>query len=111
MQVAGPEVEASDLEPPPQDLTDRLHVLRHAGAIDTTEVATLVVDGRDPVGGLVAGAAALVAVNLQSPMNRGSAKEATDPLDIVRLVIEPATTTSGFARRLSAGAQMTLDEF
>ena len=52
---------------------------------------TLAAEGAPQVRVLVAQPAALVAMKLQSVMNRGIAKESTDLLDIVRLPTDPAT--------------------
>ncbi len=91
VQVDVLEVTDADLEPLPEDPTDRLHVLAHAWAAQTAAPVHLVADDVPLVTALVADPAALVAMKLQSVMNRGTAKEGTDLLDIVRLTTDPAT--------------------
>lgn len=90
------EVSDADLQPLPEDPTDRLHVLAHAWA---AESATPVVigasdgteDGYQEVLTRVAEPGPLIAMKLQSVMNRPTAKEGTDLLDIVRLLTDPQT--------------------
>jgi hypothetical protein len=94
VQVDVLEVTDADLDPLPDDPTGRLHVLAHAWAAETAGPVRLSADEIDPVPVLVAQPAALVAMKLQSAMDRGTAKEATDLLDIVRLSTDPATATA-----------------
>ncbi len=51
----------------------------------------------------------LVAMKLQSVMNRGAAKEATDLLDIVRLSLDPAASPLVRAQLATADAQLQED--
>ena len=98
-----------DFEPLPDDPTDRLHVLSHAWAAETATLMTLMADDPPPVDVLVARSAALVAVKLQSAMNRGAAKEGTDFLDIVRLATDPITSRPVADGLQSAGKQLKDD--
>lgn len=85
VQVDVLQVSEADMRDLPDDPTDRLHVLAHAWAATT---ATELVLSTPEVGRLtvaVAEPGALIAMKLQSIMNRGAAKEGTDLLDIVRL--------------------------
>lgn len=109
VQVDVLEVSDADLEPLPEDATDRLHVLAHAWAAQTATPVHLVADGVEPVTALVAQPAALVAMKLLSVMNRGAAKEETDLLDIVRLVTDPATAASVIEGLRSADSQLRSD--
>lgn len=109
MQVDVLEVTDADLEPLPEDVTDRLYVLAHAWAARTSTPVRLVGDGIDPVIVLVAQPAALVAMKLQSVMNRGAAKEGTDLLDIVRLVTDPATAAPVIEGLRDAESQLRSD--
>src|SRR5262249_21768436 len=89
VQVDVLEVTDADLHPLPADPTDRLHVLSHAWAaasstpmiITSTSTADLTVAVAEP--------GILIAMKLQSIMNRGAAKEATDLVDIIRLTLDP----------------------
>lgn len=109
VQVDVLEVAETDLNPLPEDATDRLYVLAHAWAVDTAGMVSLVVDDRDPVDVLVAQPAALVAMKLQSAMNRGATKEATDLLDIIRLVTDPVTATAVVEGLQQADRQLRQD--
>jgi hypothetical protein len=91
VQVDILEVTDADLERLPEDPRDRLHVLSHAWAAATATPVTLRAHGMLDVTVKVAQPGALVAMKLQSMMNRGSAKEATDLLDIVRLTFDQVT--------------------
>ena len=71
VQVDVLQVADADFDPLPDDPTDRLHVLSHAWAADTATLMTLMADAPPPVDVLVAQPAALVAMKLQSAMNRG----------------------------------------
>lgn len=110
VQVDVLEVTDADLAPLPADPTDRLHVLAHAWAAQTATPVRLAADDIPPVTVLVAQPAALVAMKLQSVMNRGAAKEGTDLLDIVRLTTDYTTAASvvdglaGSDRQLRADA-------
>lgn len=109
VQVDVLEVTDADLEPLPDDPTDRLHVLAHAWAAQTATPIRLVAEGIDSVPALVAEPAALVAMKLQSVMNRGAAKEGTDLLDIVRLTTDPAAAASVVQGLRGADRQLRSD--
>lgn len=72
----------------PGDPTDRLHVLSHAWAAQTATDLTLIVEGHRPQTVRVAEPGPLIAMKLQSIMNRGSVKEGTDLLDIARITLD-----------------------
>lgn len=87
------EVRQRDLEEPSDDPGDRLHATAHAWAFDTATQVELVARRLDGVlvrsSARVAEPGPLVAMKLQAVMDRGSAKQATDLLDIVRLTLDP----------------------
>ncbi len=109
VQVDVLEVTDADLAPLPDDPTDRLHVLSHAWAAQTATPVHLAADNAAPVTVLVARPPPLVAMKRQSVMNRGSAKEGTDLLDIVRLTTDPATAASVIDGLRTADDQLTAD--
>ncbi|MBW8803599.1 MAG: hypothetical protein JF587_07020 [Catenulisporales bacterium] len=90
------EVSDYEVEHLPEDPNDRLHVLSHAWAVATASPVAIEVghgvrsDGYR-VTTRVAEPGPLVAMKLQSVMNRPVAKEGTDLLDIVRLVLDANT--------------------
>ena len=88
VQVDVLEVTDAELERLPVDPTDRLHVLAHAWAAATATPLTLRVDALDDLIVKVATPGPLIAMKLQSVMNRGAHKEATDLLDILRLTLD-----------------------
>jgi hypothetical protein len=90
VQVDVLEVTDADLAPLPDDPTDRLHVLSHAWAATTATPVMLQASGTPDLTVAVAEPGPLVAMKLQPIMNRGSAKEGTDLLDIIRLCLDPA---------------------
>lgn len=71
---------------------DRLYSMSHLWAIETaSSLQVAVMDGASElvrIAALVAEPGPLVAMKLQSVQNRGSAKEGTDLLDIVRLTTD-----------------------
>jgi hypothetical protein len=83
------EVTDAELAALPDDPTDRLHVLAHAWAAATATLLVIRADNIAEVTVAVAEPGPLIAMKLQSIMNRGSAKEATDLLDIIRLTLDP----------------------
>ncbi len=109
VQIDVLQVTDADFDPLPDDPTDRLHVLSHAWAAETATLVTLLADDPPPVDVLVAQPAALVAMKLQSAMNRAAAKEGTDFLDIVRLAMDPITNRPVAAGLQSAGQQLKDD--
>lgn len=96
VQVDVLEVTDADLDPLPEDETDRLHVQSHAWAASTATDLVLEVEELPPLVVAVAEPGPLIAMKLQSIMNRGAAKEGTDLLDIVRLTLD---LTCGSASR------------
>lgn len=88
------DVTDTDLARLPDDPTDRLHVLAHHWAAAETDLVHLHAwDGktlRAEATSLVAGPGPLVATKLQSAMNRGYGKKATDLLDIIQLTFDAA---------------------
>lgn len=81
----------AELRDLPDDATDRLHVLSHAWAADTASPVVIRAGGVPNVTVRVAHSGPLVAMKLQSIMNRPAAKEGTDLLDIIRLSLDRGT--------------------
>lgn len=96
------EVTDADLDPLPGDPNDRLHVLAHEWAEASATLMRLHADNLQSVEVRVAEAGPLVAMKLQALPNRKSDKEATDLLDISKLMLDPATASR--ARSQLAGA-------
>jgi hypothetical protein len=71
VQVDVLEVTDAELDEPPTDPTDRLHVQSHAWAAATASPLLLGVDGLDPLAVRVAEPGPIIAMKLQSIMNRG----------------------------------------
>jgi hypothetical protein len=96
------EVRQIELDQPSDDPGDRLHALAHAWANDTaTELAieVLLSDHTNVcVTTLVAEPGPLIAMKLQAVMNRSSAKQGTDLLDIVRLMTDGQTRPTALAQ-------------
>lgn len=88
VQVDVLEVTDAELDELPTDPTDRLHVQSHAWAAATASPLLLSVDGLDSLAVRVAEPGPIVAMKLQSIMNRGAAKEGSDLLDIVRVTLD-----------------------
>jgi len=109
VQVDVLEVTDAELADLPNDPTDRLHVLSHAwGAATATSVVIRPGTGSD-LTVAVAEPGPLVAMKLQSIMNRGAAKEGTDLLDIVRLCLDPVAGPVLRAQLAAADAQLCAD--
>lgn len=89
VQVDVLEVTDDEITHLPDDPTDRLHVQAHAWAASTASAVSLSAPGLAPLEVRVSEPGPIVAMKLQSIMNRGSAKEGTDLLDIVRLTLDP----------------------
>lgn len=85
VQVDVLQVTDVDVDDLPDDPTDRLHVQSHAWGASTATVLSLRVEEQPPLTVAVAEPGPIIAMKLQSIMNRGAAKEGTDLLDIVRL--------------------------
>ncbi len=108
-QVDVLEVTDAELDDLPADPTDRLHVLSHAWAAATASAMTVSVDSLDPLWVRVAEPGPLIAMKLQSIMNRGAAKEGTDLLDIVRITLDRACGPISRDQLESAEAQLRAD--
>jgi hypothetical protein len=108
IQVDVLEVTDEDLAQLPDDPTDRLHVLSHAWAASTATPVTIRSTGLPDLAVAVAEPGALVAMKLQSIMNRGGAKEGTDLLDIIRLCLD--STAGPVLRAQLANAEPLLRE-
>jgi hypothetical protein len=108
------EVTDSELSQLPADPTDRLAVLSHAWAIETATPVTIRAVS-SPVGAIteviarVAEPGPLIAMKLQSVMNRPVDKERTDLLDIVQLTLDLAAGPPGRAQLRQADAQLAAD--
>lgn len=109
VQVDVLQVTDADVAHLPSDETDRLHVLAHDWAAATATPVVVAADGLDPVEVTVAEPGALVAMKLQSAMNRGAAKEGTDLLDIVRISLDRECGPTSRAQLELAGAQLRAD--
>ncbi|WP_284747582.1 hypothetical protein [Amycolatopsis sp. RTGN1] len=88
VQVDVLEVTDAEIADLPDDPTDRLHVQSHAWAASTASGLELRAEGLAPLTVRVSEPGPLIAMKLQSIMNRGSAKEGTDLLDIVRITLD-----------------------
>jgi len=88
VQVDVLEVTDAEVDDLPDDPTDRLHVQAHAWAASTASDLDLEADELQPMTVRVAEPGPLIAMKLQALMNRGSAKEGTDLLDIVRITLD-----------------------
>jgi hypothetical protein len=88
VQVDVLEVTEAEIDDLPDDPTDRLHVLSHAWAASTASGLVLGVEGLEPLTVRVSEPGPIIAMKLQSIMNRGSAKEGTDLLDIIRITLD-----------------------
>jgi len=111
VQVDVLEVTDAELAELPEDPTDRLHVLSHAWAAATCTPIIIRTVGAPDLRVLVAEAGPLVAMKLQSIMNRGSAKEGTDLLDIIRLTLDQTVGPDVRRQLAGADAQLRQDAF
>jgi hypothetical protein len=109
VQVDVLEVTDADLAHLPEDPTDRLHVLAHAWAAVSATPLTLRASDPPDLTVAVAEPGPLVAMKLQSIMNRGSFKEGTDLLDIIRLCLDSVTRPNVLTQLAAAEAQLRLD--
>lgn len=87
------EITDADLDPLPDDPNDRLYVTAHAWGAETASAVHITASGTSKASAVslrvrVAEPGPLVAMKLQAVMNRPAAKEGTDLLDIVRLVLD-----------------------
>jgi hypothetical protein len=88
VQVDVLQVTDADVDDLPDDPTDRLHVQSHAWAASSASGLMIAVEELPPLAVAVAEPGPIIAMKLQSIMNRGAAKEGTDLLDIVRLTLD-----------------------
>ena len=109
VQVDVLEVTDAELAELPDDPTDRLHVLSHAWAAATATSVVIRPGTGSDLTVAVAEPGPLVAMKLQSIMNRGAAKEGTDLLDIVRLCLDPVAGPVLRAQLAAADAQLCAD--
>jgi hypothetical protein len=114
VQVDIIEVTDAELSQLPDDETDRLAVLSHAWAIETATRMRVRVASQSEVPDTevivrVAEPGPLIAMKLQSIMNRPAAKERTDLLDVVRLTLDSTVGPSARAQLHHAGAQLAAD--
>jgi hypothetical protein len=109
VQVDVLEVTDAEIDDLPDDPTDRLHVQSHAWAASTASDLVLGVDGLDPVTVRVSEPGPLIAMKLQSIMNRGAAKEGTDLLDIVRITLDRTCGSRSRDQLESADPQLRED--
>lgn len=109
VQVAVLEVTDAELATLPTDPTDRLHVLSHAWAAATATPVTIRAAGMAELTVAVGEPGPLIAMKLQSIMNRGRAKEGTDLLDIIRLSLDDETGPISRSQLRAADAQLRKD--
>lgn len=109
VQVDVLEVSDAELDDLPEDPTDRLHVLSHAWAAHTASPVILRTELSEDVAVLVAEPGPLIAMKLQSVMNRGRAKEATDLLDIIQLSLDSQTGPAARTALREADGQLRAD--
>lgn len=102
------EVSDSDLNPLP-DPSDRLHVLAHEWAEASATPMLLNADDLEPVKVRIAEPGPLVAMKLQSLPNRPSDKEATDLLDISKLMLDRSTAARARSQLAGAAPQIRED--
>lgn len=88
VQVDVLEVTDAEINDLPDDPIDRLHVKSHAWAASTASNLVLEVPELAPLTVKVAESGPIIAMKLQSIMNRGAAKEGTDLLDIIRITLD-----------------------
>lgn len=107
------EVRQIELDEPSDDPGDRLHASAHAWANDSATELTievLRVSGEQvEVTTPVAEPGPLIAMKLQSVMNRSVEKQGTDLHDIVRLAFDEATRSTALAQIGSVGAALAGD--
>jgi hypothetical protein len=107
------EVSDAELADLPEDETDRLAVLSHAWAIETATPLKIRAVGlggaRTEVVAHVAEPGPLIAMKLQSVMNRTVNKERTDLLDMVRLTLDHAAGATAREQLANADTQLAED--
>jgi hypothetical protein len=107
------EVSDAELAQLPEDETDRLAVLSHAWAIETATPLRIRAAGPEgastEVIANVAEPGPLIAMKLQSVMNRTVNKERTDLLDMVRLTLDHIAGATARAQLAEADTQLAED--
>ena len=118
------EARHNDLDRDFTDPTDRLEAMAHQWALDTATPVAIVatnIDASSPRGdagsiidetravALVARPGPLIAMKLKASIDRMTVKEATDLLDVVRLVTDPATAGLVMAEFGEADPQLVED--
>ncbi|SDU64487.1 hypothetical protein SAMN04489733_7586 [Amycolatopsis keratiniphila] len=109
VQVDVLEVTDTEIENLPEDPTDRLHVLSHAWAASTASGLELKAEGLAPLVVRVSEPGPIIAMKLQSIMNRGAVKEGTDLLDIVRVTLDRDCGPVSRDQLEAAGPQLRAD--
>jgi hypothetical protein len=114
VQVDIIEITDAEVSRLPEDQTDRLAVLSHAWAIETATPLTIRAVGSPPESGpevlaRIAEPGPLIAMKLQSIMNRSADKERTDLLDIIRLTLDRGAGPSALAQLRNAAPQLASD--
>lgn len=114
VQVDIIEITEAELSQLPEDETDRLAVLSHAWAIETAtplriRAAAPLPEANTEVLARIAQPGALIAMKLQSIMNRPADKERTDLLDIIRLTLDRDAGPSALAQLRNAAPQLAAD--
>ncbi len=109
VQVDVLQVTDADVADLPDDPTDRLHVQSHAWAASTATGLVLTVEEIPPLTVAVAEPGPIIAMKLQSIMNRGAAKEGTDLLDIVRLTLDRSCGPASRDQLEAADRQLRAD--
>lgn len=114
VQVDIIEITDAELSRLPEDETDRLAVLSHAWAIETAtplriRAAAPLPEASTEVLARVAEPGPLIAMKLQSIMNRPADKERTDLLDIIRLTLDRDAAPSALAQLRNAAPQLAAD--
>lgn len=109
VQVDVLEVTDAEIADLPDDPTDRLHVQSHAWAASTASDLVLGTEELDPITVKVSEPGPIIAMKLQSIMNRGSAKEGTDLLDIVRITLDRRCGPASRDQLEAADSQLRAD--
>jgi hypothetical protein len=109
VQVDVLQVTDADINDLPDDPTDRLHVQSHEWAASTATSLMLAVEDLPPLVVAVAEPGPIVAMKLQSVMNRGAAKEGTDLLDIVRVTLDRSCGPTSRDQLEAADQQLRAD--
>lgn len=114
VQVDIIEVTDAELNELPEDQTDRLAVLSHAWAIETAtpqkiRASAPMAAASTEVIARVAQPGPLIAMKLQSVMNRPTSKERTDLLDIIRLTLDHNASPAALVQLRNASTQLAAD--